>query len=490
VSAHFDRSRRARRTGLLLGGCAVLALLALVLPRASRPGGIELVRAQAPEIAALPALVLADAPADVEPPPELDARTPAAGAPVEERVSHGAARSAPALGGGRVLVRAVDAVTQESLDRLHVRALSGTRLADRDSGARRFALELALTPDAYALLVQVPGYEPAELAPIRVAAGAVVELPTVQMQPGSARILGTVGRTLQPSETLLVELEGKGRRPCAACAPRFDPARTDASSGHEALEPCPQCGFAPECSRLPVSRSGDFAFHALASGMYALRLDDGRGHDVGEQLPVALRESECARIEMDAPILRTLHVELVDTDGASLAGAWGANVRHRRALHDARDNAPEERPVARLDWRFELHLDEDDVRTGTFQTPTAAGTTSARPAPFGGRKLGSGAKRSVDDKPLRDGQTLRPEPDEPRFAASPIEARVDEEGLVVFEGVPSYEQKLLFLCGAFRATVDLGTSPEDLRATAYLEFVRAEDTAATTFRALDADRYR
>ncbi len=475
-----------------------VAVVVLCLPRALDADGVGSVRAEesVPVAPATP-LVLTQVSLAEEIADDDAQRTPVADAsPVIQVKRATALASGPDTPSGRLHVRAVDAATRIALDRIRVRVTSKMRFADRESGRGGFEVGLTLTPGAYALAVLVPGYEPMEVPEVRVAEGERVELATVEMRAGSARILGSVGRSVQPEEELHVEMLGDGRRPCASCAARFD-ATVSKVDGYTivALDsplapvdrdaPCAQCGYGPQSSCLRVGPAGTFAFLHLASGPYALRLLDGLNRNVGVPVAVQLREAEIQRVDIDAPLLRDVRVEVIDTDGAPLALEWAA------IASDGDLSFTVVEGVRDLPWTCAFLTPERRIATKGFSTPTKAAYATSRVGAFGGRKLGSGARRrTVDDRAIREGDLLLPFPRMPEFEIRPIQSRIDADGLVVFEALPDCELTLEMRCSGFGASVMVPASAEVAHVRARLGLAATDDSGVATFRALDAARYR
>jgi len=433
--------------------------------------------------------------ADVKPNLRLAAETPAV-LEVDVRASdfplRPAARRAQS---GRLTLSAVDAVTRVPLDDVRVRIVSGTRIADREAGTGATAVVLKLTPDTYTPFVLVPGYEPVELEAVRVELGAELEL-TAAMHRGSARITGIV---LGGGNARHAELTGAGRRPCDRCAESeaAQPSRGKRASGMgkgwSRRDPCAHCGFAADFTRIPVDAAATFAFRDLASGDYALRLTDERGHGDGTSLLVALREAQHVRVEMTAPVLRDVLVNVIDVDHMSLADSWGSLVSAVAAPGHARSVLLESDASARdLAWQVTVFEGSEFFGRGEFLTPTRPSFSDGRPAPFGGRKLGTG--QAVDDRTRSSDEGLRPKARAPKFPQVVLESLVREDGLIRIEGVPAHELTIRLKCEPFLATM---TVPESIDITTVRALLRrtdelgADDSSySATFRALDAARYR
>ncbi len=495
VPSGLERTRSARRAALVVAALLVTAGAWILVPDPPPSSAVEVERRAASSSSSEPAVELDAADTAAHPrlveEPAASARSAAASTSVEDdtRVPRASAKAARTMS-GRLVVRAVDAVTREELDRVRVRAANAERIADRTVGPGQAEVALSLTPGAYSPLVLVPGYEPVELDVVRVDAGAEVGL-TAELRRGSASIVGlAIGSAL----AMHAELTGSGRHPCDRCAElgastgaggQRDVRRAD---GWNRTTPCTHCGFAAAFTRVPVGPGGNFEFTGLGSGTYALRLTDDRGHSDGAPLLAVLSEGERLRVELRAPVLRDVLVDLIDVDRVSLAAAWGANVLDL-ASNDETDIVSFEgvEEARELVWRFAVFEGTQFFGRGEFSTPTRAGTVIGVGAAFGGRKFGTSTR---DDRERRADEELRPPAEVPKFPEVALASNVRADGLVQIEGVPARELAIRLTCEPFLATVTVPDSTATTTVGAQLERMADGTTDPATFRALDAARYR
>ncbi len=377
---------------------------------------------------------------------------------------------------GTLELRAVDARTGAPLQSLRVRLASSTRLADRLSAPGSAELRLTLTPGSYSLLALSPGYEPLELSPLGVVAGQTLAPEPLRMRAASARVAGFATGDLRPERGLQAELFGDGRSPCAQCP------------GGGGSDPCPACGYALEASRRTLGADGPFAFEHLLAGSYALRLVDAEQRTIGAAQALELREGQDLRLDLAAPALRTLEVELLDTDGRSLAGEWGRRVRAQAAaaddvfselvVTDSSGRAPEFTCTFRSGERSiaETALEVPEPPDGAQRGYTAVSVSSG-----GHARVGSARPTSLDDRPRAPFEALRPESRAPVIEATPVRASVGEDGLARFEPLPATELLLELSSGPFAARTTIPPSSATTRVQArlradagtYAEFERA-----------------
>jgi hypothetical protein len=393
-------------------------------------------------------------------------------------------------------VRAIDASSGLPIHKLRVRAVSPTRLADRDSGESTAEMSLRLTPDTYAVFVSSTGYEPVELPPVRVACGETTDLGTVALRPGEARVAGIVHGARGARCAQYVELVGVGRRPCEECS--AEPVPSSSSEGREVRnrwlrnDPCPSCGFSEASTRVAVAPDETFAFQHLASGPYALLLTDVEGRAIGLPKAVVLDAEEWKQVELDSADLRTLRVELVDTDGRSTASDWAECVASQGGA-DGEDR--EVRFVPSIEWRCSFRIGAVCAATSELCTPARAGCMPIKGC-TGARCCGVGYGSRLDDRPRPSGEELRPAVRAPVIAPPLLSCEVDSEGLACFEGLTSCPLSVEMSCGAFTAIVEAPASSDTTRVRARI--VRAPPSASTavpattasTFRAFEAERYR
>ncbi|HEV8112107.1 MAG TPA: carboxypeptidase-like regulatory domain-containing protein [Planctomycetota bacterium] len=393
-------------------------------------------------------------------------------------------RTAPLA--GRIRVSAVDAQTGAPLLGIRVRAASAARVADRTSDRNGSAIELTLTPDTYALLVLARGYEPAELPPIQVARDQTVTLDPVPLRAGGARILGVVTGDLRPGDLPWVELSGEGRSPCADCAPTADTPHATR---------CTVCGYAAQSSRRRIPPSGVFSFERLACGPYAIRLIDARERTIGLAKRLDLRAEEALPVELEFVAPRAVGVELIDTDGRSLASEWAARVRAAAAAAD--DDGSEivfvESSKPSTEFHCVFRLGDRRLVQSDFTPPpppSLTAGTSIGVAAFSSRKLSSGARKELDDRPRRSSETLRIEPRVPSLEPDTVAVDVDAEGFVVFDPVPSFTLTLEMRCGPFTATAPVPASAATTLVRARLRRASDPEEGDGTFLEFEAGHSR
>lgn len=491
----LERTRRARRAALVIAAVLVVAGAWILVPDPPLSSAVDDELRVASSGSTEPTVELAAADTAAHPrlveEPAASARSAATSISVENDTRAPVAiakarRTMPA----RLVVRAVDAVTREELDRVRVRAASADRIADRTVGPGQTEVSLSLTPGAYSPLVLVPGYEPVELDVVRVDAGTEVGL-TAELRRGRASIVGlAIGSALVKH----AELTGSGRHPCDRCAELGDSTGAGGqrdvrrADGWNRTTPCTHCGFAAAFTRVPVGLGGTFEFVGLGSGTYALRLTDDRGHGDGAPLLAVLSEAERLRVELSAPMLRDVLVDVIDVDGLSLGAAWGANVRDLASNDETDVVSFEGDAVAReLVWRFAVFEGTEFFGRGEFSTPTRAGISIGRVVAFGGRKFGTSGR---DDRGRRAGEELRPPAEVPKFPEVILASNVRADGLVQIEGVPARELTIRLTCEPFLVTVTVPDSMATTTVGARLERMADGTTDPATFRALDAARYR
>jgi hypothetical protein len=492
--------RRSSDRILLLAVSGLLAGLAyfVIAGRPSRIASAEPVAAAEREPApSAPASVRLDAPASapasvgLEPAAveEIGSRSPEE---VPAAVAGQATEPHSERFGGRLSIRAVDAASGKPLNRFRVRALGGARFADRESERGRSELELALSPDLYSLLVLSKGYEAAEPPPVRIEGGTTVRLDEVRLSAGSARIQGIVVGESPPDRELRIELTGEGRRPCEGCGTESDP------SGWTREEPCSICGYSAKLTRRPVAPGGRFVFEGLASGPYALQLDDAHGIALDPPMRIELREAESLQLELEASAPRAVRVEIVDTDAVSLARVWAERMR-AQPTDDSESTivsfseGTSRRPLEfACTVRHEGSILASATLTAPPLDPNSVGV-SFGVARFGSRRLGVSAKRSLDDRQRTDRDGLRPEVPSPEVRPSTFAATVDEDGFARLEPLSSGALTLEMTCGRFSANVEVPAS----RATATVRarFKRTEpptdsDAGQRTLREFEVDPRR
>jgi hypothetical protein len=403
--------------------------------------------------------------------------------PAEVAASERAAPSA-----GRIRVSAVDARTGAPLLGIRVRAASVRRVADRTSDRNSSAIELTLTPDTYALLVLARGYEPAELPPVQVARDQTVALDPVPLRAGGARILGVVTGDLRPGDLPWVELSGDGRSPCADCAPTADTPHATR---------CTVCGYAAQSSRRRIPPSGVFTFERLAGGPYAIRLIDAQERTIGLAKCLDLRAEEALPVELEFVAPRAVRVELIDTDGRSLASEWAARVRAAAAAggDDGSEIVFVESSTPSTEFHCAFRLGDRRLVQSDFTPPpppslTAGTRIGVGVAAFSSRRLSSGLRKELDDRPRRSSETLQIEARVPSLEPDTVAVDVDAEGFVVFDPVPSFTLTLEMRCGPFTVTAPVPASAATTLVRARLRRASDPEEGDGTFLEFEAGHSR
>ena len=383
--------------------------------------------------------------------------------------SHASASVIPEAhsGLGHLRVRAVDAETRTSVPRIRVRAMSDTRFADRSSDRDSEGVDLALTPGTYSVLVMVKGYEGSFLPPQSIEADATTNLDSVEMHVGSGRVLGTVTGDTWSSDTLWVELVGEGRCPCRACADVANSAiKPPPPHGQRWSkdEYCPSCGYGKSSSRLAVPPDGRFVIDRLTRGPYIVHLMDVEERTLADPQSFDLEIGQSRPLEIRFAAPRTVRVEIVDTDGASLAPEWAARMRKEAAAEDA-EIVSFEHGTQPVEFECEFHAERSLIGSSSFTTPLLEPGVAigVGPAAFGSRKMGTGARHDRDDRARAKSDTLRPEPAPPGLRPGYFPAGVDVDGLVRFDSVPSLELTLTMSCQLFTAATVIPASRDELR---------------------------
>jgi hypothetical protein len=425
--------------------------------------------------------------------------------PSPETIPAATARSTSSSSVGRLRVRAVDAETRSPVPRIRVRAMNDTRLADRSSDRDGGPVEMALTPGTYTVLVMAKGFEESFLLPRSIEAGETANLDSVEMHAGSAKVLGTVtGDTWRP-DTLWVELVGDGRSPCRACADVTSPASKPAPPHGQRWSKddyCARCGYGKSSSRLAVPPNGRFAFDRLTRGAYIVRLMDIEERTLADPQSFDLEIGQSLPLEIRFVAPRSVRVEILDADGASLAPEWASRLRKEAAADEA-EIVSFNHGIQPVEFGCEFRTEKSLIGSSTFTTPLVEPNVAIKigPAPFGSRKLGAGAQhgRDVrDDRERQKSDNLRPEAAPPSLRPGYFPGCVDVDGFVRFDSVPSLELTLSMSCQLFTATTVIPSSRDELRLQATLirnESVQwspgdSEPTEIRTFREYDALRSR
>jgi hypothetical protein len=360
---------------------------------------------------------------------------------------------------GRLVIRAIDASTLEPLYRFRARVGSEARIADRRSDAGSGEIRFALTPGTYSVVVLSNGFEPTELPPVRVVQDQTVQPDPVRLSAGSARISGSVTGDLPSDPALWAELVGEGRRPCVHCSAGSDSAGTGVQDSKAWMREnaCPVCGFSARTSNLPVDRAGQFTFQDLAGGPYAIRLTDRHGQTVGTPQFVELHVAESLLVHMESAGSRTVRIELLDTDGTSLAKPWAARLGARQPVDDASstERALVEFTEQRIEFQCVFRQGETCLARSSFSPPEVEPVARTWASAFGSRRLGVGARRVLDDRPRHHAEALWPEPSKPGIEPTTLSAVVDPDGLARIEGVPSLALILKVDCDPFEGEVPI-----------------------------------
>ena len=356
-------------------------------------------------------------------------RAPVAAGSVSS-ASSSSGRASPDWNVGHLVVRAVDAATNEPLRSIRVRCMSEARLADELSQDPSGEIDLALSSGAYSILVSSSGYEPIELPEARVRAGETLRLAPARLSAGNGGIQVDVAGVAPGGGRLFVELIGTGRHPCGRCGEGEDRAGVDVGRAWQRSDACPTCGFARDRSRLPLAFDAYAEFVGLASGSYALRIIDDRGFSVCEPRDVLLSAGDDARVAFDLASQRHVRVECVDVDGRSLSEEW------RRRLAE-----PGEEESAGHFSIVPISLSFSDAASACVATATLV-----PPAPHGGASFftsrRAGATRPVRrpsfvDRPRQPGEELRPQPTPPQFGTPQLACDVEDDGLARVGPLPS-----------------------------------------------------
>ena len=382
---------------------------------------------------------------------------------------------------GRVKLRTIDSDTFLPLPCVRVRAASKTRFADCDTEFGTNSIELKLTPDSYDLLVLCDGYEPLQLTCVEVEGGGTVTVDPLLMSAGSCVLAGTVTGLPASEKPMWVELTGHGRRPCRDCPTD----KEDYGLGYSELvrawlhyEPCPHCGYGVQTSKKRLER-GSFEFGNLASGRYAVRLIDEHDLTLGAQKLVELREAESLNLALEYVAPRRVSVEILDTDGRTLATEWARRARIAAAsLVDQTflvDSENEGLPWFDCAFRFG---ETTPVDTWFLAPPFD-------PSSPGGRVLSVPTNchfhfsHPLDDRPRSEHEDLEPEHPTPGFWPSEVPCGVDTEGFVWFESIPSLDLTLELKCAGFSSTVAVPAAPGGGRLRARLARDKPGESAGT-----------
>ncbi len=400
---------------------------------------------------------------------------------------------------GYLNVRAIDSQTMLPLPQIRVRAVSPTRIADSDTKFGTSSIQLKLTPGTYDCLVLREGYEPCRLVNIQIESGRTMTFEPLLMRGGTASIVGTVEEVPSGDQSLWVELRGEGRRPCPNCPtdigqPDLGLSERDRAWLH--YEACPFCGYGCQSSRRRLE-DHQFTFQNLASGLYVIRLMGADYVTVGVPTVVALQDGELLPVSLEYIAPRTVRVEILDTDGQSLASEWSRRVRKSAASHEEDlmlVDPLESRGPPWIDCSFRVR-----------ETPVAKTWFSAPPIdpskPLG--RVFSHATRcsfhfwqALDDGPRGECDELELEAAPPEVEPCEVLSGVDAEGLVWIKSVPSIALTLEVMSGCFVSTVDVPASTDVVRIGARLKKVETPESKGerpvteSTFRECELARSR
>lgn len=360
---------------------------------------------------------------------------------------------------GTLVVRAVDAETGAAIRSPSVRAASATRYAERAAGSAIDSSRLRVSPGEYALSVGSPGYEPTWIPTVRVEFKRTTELDPVRLRPGTARIVGRISGDL--GDDLSVDLHGTGRPHCSSCR----------------VHTCPRCGRGDDRTRIALAPTGEFAFERLASGVYVVRLVDGKGREAGTPLRVHLSVGETREIVVPVVRPRTVVVALEDVDGAPLDALW--SLRLARPIE--RRVAPV--TVRALRWNARFLDGEVLVAEGGFDPPDPTG--AAHRLWSAGNVCTARGRLSRDDRPRTTDDTLLPPLTTPWIDPAWIGGGLGDDGRAYFDGVPARVRAIELRCGPFHASVDPGASARRVR----IERDANAAEEASTFVAFETDYY-
>ena len=478
--------RTVRRTPWIAAGLVALGLLAWLVSSGVERRSAASAPTRDPSSASppagelrSPALVEADlARADDE--PSEAAVTPVTAVreevPAETVVIAGRGRPSRTRSIGKLLVRAVDATTDEPLRSFGVRLLNDARFADERTHDASGELELPLTPGTYALVVSAHGYEPTDVARATVAVDQTNRLEPVRLRAGTGVISAEVLGVPRDRLDLAVDLIGAGRRPCERCSDVDDPKAALDAGGVDPWErdtPCPFCGFMQDGSCVRLGAGARAEFRGLASGHYALRVHDGSERVLCEEREVLLPASGFEHVTLELSRERYVELVFLDVDEQSLSDEW------RRRLADA-GGEPEQEIVS-----YEGGIRANPFRLAFSDDTNAVVATAVLlpPLPPGAYAFSSGtsfssrrASASVD-RARQPGDLLWPEPARARFDLE-VACDVDENGLVRVGPLPSSRLTLLATAENFAAQALVPASRADTRVTLRLRS-SVPDSAAT-----------
>ena len=391
---------------------------------------------------------------------------------VPAQVSVGASTTSTSTGPGQLVISAIDSDTRLPIARFYLRAVDGSKANELHSARGKTSLAISLLPGVYQLLVGAQGYEPSALPPVRVPPGETVTLDPVPLRAGDARVVGIVFGSRSIESGLRMELLGAGRRPCEKCPLGANPSlpgKPDADLAWGRAVPCSTCGYSAKSSVLFVPESGTATFQSLASGAYTLRLMSKQGKPIGTPTTVQLRAGETMPVELEYSPLRTLRVEILDTDGQSLATDWAARIRAKHAgdVNAVNDASPEAALSEPPEFDCWFHSGGSWIAFSSFLPPDSSGGTGNPATSEGTRNAAAARKWDLFLNRARSlNQSLRPEERAPELEPSTLPAHIDEDGLLCLESVPSSALTLELTCRAFVVVIAVPPSsdPTPLRA--------------------------
>ena len=342
-------------------------------------------------------------------------------------------------GMGHLRVRAVDAETGSPVQRIRVRAMNDT--TGRPYWNATAKPSSSPSSGTYSILVMAKGYEASEPPP------QLIEVTGPRhrfRRVAPAKILGTVTGDTWPPDTLWVELVGEGRRSCPVCVDGPSPASKQPPTHGQRWSKsdyCTRCGYAKSSSRLAVPPDGRFEFEHLTSGLYAVRLMDAEERTLCDPKFFVLEIGQSFPLEIRFGAPRRVRIEIVDTDGASLAPEWGARLKDAAADEDEPPTVVHAVQPVDFDCRF---------RTEHLQI----GSSTLRRRWQGRSPPRSGCLRFTKAQRRGPARSRRPSAGEGRRSATGASAGQRESRLLPFRGGSRRERSL-------RLRAFVGVDPDD-----------------------------
>ncbi len=394
---------------------------------------------------------------------------PAAATPVERVAADSAARNevrAPSSdeSPGRLVIRAIDASTSEALESIDIRAASATRFADVEDFMPDLENGIELTPGNYSLVVTAPGCEPVERANVTIESDRVTDLGALELTPGSGRIVADLIGVPSPDHEYAVELIGDGRHRCASCDRFVEASDAGEQAAHEFRlrglgSPCETCGFDNLRSRLAFGSNSQVVFTNLASGSYALRLVDEHDRMIGDERNMMLGVRATASVAFDPSASRTLQIELLDTDGVSLAGIWSR--RMDESEEQAGASASDERELAREPIQLAFSRDGRIVASTEIDPPMSSGEGMDSAHDF--MLDGAVGRLGRADRAREASDDLRSAPLAQHFEPSMPESGLGPSGIAIVLGLTASRLELHASAGDFVADTVVPASPSSMR---------------------------